>query len=135
MMIYLLKLKNGTEVIGSTDQDAVGKAGVELTDPFQINYRFVSGQPMPTISVSRYIPFAAEPIHFFKAEDISHATVPSNSFIEYYQSSLEYVKDTIDKGVDEDLHSIAEKSRSEKRDISDIYMSILERTQQDGPLN
>jgi len=135
MMIYLLKLKNGTEVIGSANEAEISKTGIELTDPFQINYRFVSGQPMPTISVSRYIPFAAEPVHFFRTEDISHATSPSASFIEYYLSSLDYVKETIDKGVDEDLHSIAEKSRAEKHDISDIYMSILERTQQDGPLN
>jgi hypothetical protein len=132
-MIVILKLKNGIEVIGTVvSADA---RGWDVANPFIINYRFVAGHPMPTISVSRYIPFAADHQHKFSKQDVMHHTTPSKAFASYYQKSLEYCEQHIDKNVDEDLNDIADRTPASDEDMSSVYKSILERTQFDGPLN
>lgn len=132
-MVVLLKLRNGTEVIGEASQNKY--EGVSLQDPFAINYRLVAGQPMPTISLSRYIPFSAEHKHFFAREDIMHKTLPSKAFEAYYLNSLSYCIDTLDKNIDEELGQAAEKTKNPKNDLLDMYAAILDSTQLDGPLN
>lgn len=132
-MIVLLKLKNGTEVIGEAAQVEYG--GVEIRDPFLINYRFSAGQPMPTISLSRYMPFSAEHVQYFAREDVMHNTNPSKAFELYYINSLQFCKDNLDKTVDNELSEAAEKAAGPKNELLEMYQAILERTQLDGPLN
>lgn len=132
-MHMLLKLKNGSEIVGKVANNDYN--GVELEDPFLINYRFVAGQPIPTISLSRYIPFAAQHHHFFARSEIMHESAPSAAFEAYYINSVEYCKEHVDKTVDDELTSAVARSSRGKNDLMDVYQAILERTQLDGPLN
>lgn len=131
-MALLLKLKNGTELIG----ESIKKTGIHLTlrDPFIINYRFVAGQPMPSISVSRYMPFSADHIHMFYAEDIMHTTAPSATFESYYNNALEYCRDVVDRSVEEELADAAARTNP-KHELTDIYEAILDNTKFSGPMN
>lgn len=132
-MYTLLKLKNGIEVVGKVIN--MDYHGVELEDPFIINYRFVTGQPVPTISLSRYIPFAAEHQHLFARVDIMHESAPSQAFGEYYANSVEYCRNFVDGPVEEELTTAAAKAPKGKPSLMEIYEAILERSQLDGPLN
>jgi hypothetical protein len=132
-MAALLKLKNGTEIIG----EIVKKTGTNITiqNPFIINYRFVAGQPVPSISVSRYMPFSADHIHIFYAEDVLHNVAPSATFEAYYNNALEYCVDIVDRSIDEELVDAASRTKGAKHELVDVYKAILERTSFDGPLN
>ncbi len=132
-MKMLLKLKNGVEVIGKAL--VVESDGVEMEDPFLINYRFAANQPIPTISLSRYMPFAAEHHHYFSRSEIMHEAAPTPAFDSYYETTVTYCKEVIDKSVEDELTSAVAKSPRGKSDLMDIYQAILERTQLDGPLN
>jgi len=132
-MIALLKLKNGIEVIGTVNTKA--RDYCVMDDPFIINYRFVSGQPMPTISLSRYVPFAATHSHSFMNEDVMHYVTPSEALELYYQQALEYCKEVVDKSVDEELLGAAARKHGSGNDLLDVYTAILERTNYQGPLN
>ena len=132
-MIALLKLKNGTEIIGVVNTKARDYCIID--DPFIINYRFVSGQPMPTISLSRYIPFAATHSHSFMNEDVMHYVTPSAALDAYYTQALEYCKDVVDKSVDGELMEAATRKQGAKNDLMDVYTAILERSNYQGPLN
>jgi hypothetical protein len=132
-MIVLIKTKNGAEIVGSLISNT--SDGVMLGDPFLINYRFAVGQPMPSISLSRYMPFAGDCERSFDWNDIMHYTSPSQPFEAYYINALEYCKEVVDKSVNEELMSAAVKTKNGKSDLTDIYKAILDRTNYDGPLN
>lgn len=132
-MLTILKLRNGQEVIGSVTQQH--DEHITVQDPLVINYRFVAGQPMPTISLSRYMPFSLAPSFEFFMEDIMHAVPPSDAFAAYYDNSIQYCREIVDKSVDDELSSAAQIPRSGKGDLMEIYQAILERTQVKGPLN
>lgn len=132
-MIVLIRTKNGTEIVGSVVEN--NSDGIILSDPFLINYRFSVGQPMPSISLSRYMPFAADYERRFEWADIMHSTTPSKPFETYYMNALEYCRENVDKSVNDELISAAVKTRGSKSDLTDIYQAILDRTNFDGPLN
>lgn len=132
-MVVLIKTKNGTEIIGDMVDNT--QEGILLSDPFVINYRFTVGQPMPSISLSRYMPFAADTERRFDWSDIMHQTVPRKPFETYYLNAVEYSKENVDKDVDEELMSAAARTKGSKTDLTDIYKAILDRTNYEGPLN
>jgi hypothetical protein len=135
-MLALLKLQNGTEVIGNVREEEETK--VVLEDPLQINYRLISTQPMPTVSVSRYMPFASEKIITFEKKNLLHVVKPKQAMIEYYNHALNNYKVVIDKNIEEELIG-ATRSRQEyneyEEDISESYKALLERLNFKGPLN
>lgn len=136
MALSLIKLSNGTELLGETRKTA---AGIQVIDPLQINYKFVSFQPMPTVSVSRYMPFAREPMFTFMADQIIHVVEPREAVVEYYYSSLAMYKQMIDQHIDEELHGVVERSESKSKqppkDMDELYSKLLERMEVDGPAN
>ena len=132
-MIVLIKTRSGAEIVGSVVKE--NAKGLVISDPFLINYRFTVGQPMPSISLSRYMPFAIDSERMFDWDDIMHNTVPSKPFEMYYQNALEYCKENVDKSVNDELTSAALKTKADKTDLTDIYKAILDRTNYDGPLN
>jgi bifunctional ADP-heptose synthase (sugar kinase/adenylyltransferase) len=133
-MLALIRLQDGTEVIGSVKEDHNSK--IVLEDPLQINYRLVAHQPMPTVSISRYMPFAEEQIFSFDKEDVMHIVQPKKSMAEYYKSALKNYKMVIDGNIDEELASAAHNDEEEvEGDINDAYKALLERMNFKGPLN
>lgn len=135
-MLALLKLYNGQEVIGSITEDLKTKVSIE--DPLQINYRLVSTQPMPTVSISRYMPFAANKVFTFDKKDLLHLVEPKPAMVEYYNHALNNYRRVIDKNVEEELVE-ATKPPDDYSDgengMSDAYQALLERLNYKGPLN
>lgn len=134
-MLALIKLCNGQEVIGSIKEDFDDR--VSLEDPLQINYRLVATQPMPTVSVSRYMPFAINQVFTFDKKDLLHIVEPKPAMVDYYKHALNNYKHVIDKNVEEELIGATKppEGYGEGDEISDAYQALLERLNHKGPLN
>lgn len=133
-MLTLIKLQNGTEVIGNVKESS--ETNITLEDPLQINYRLVATQPMPTVSISRYMPFASEKIFTFEKQQILHMVEPKKAMVEYYKSALKNYRTVIDKNVEEELSSAAGNDETGDGDeITEAYRALLERMNYKGPLN
>lgn len=137
-MLALIKLQNGTEVIGKVKEDL--KTRLILEDPLQINYRLVATQPMPTVSVSRYMPFAAACEFTFDRKDIMHAVEPKSAMAEYYKNALKNYKLVVDQNVEQELLNASQIDRMsaegyDEEDITDAYKALLERMNFKGPMN
>lgn len=133
MALSLVKLNNGTEIIGDVQKTTVG---MKVTDPLQINYKFVSFQPMPTVGVSRYMPFAANPVFTFTLDQILHITEPTAAMAEYYVHALSNYRDDIDAHIEDELMSVVGRSSIKKStNKEELYTALLERMESDGPAN
>lgn len=133
MALSLIKLINGTEIIGEVQKTTVG---LKITDPLQINYKFVSFQPMPTVGVSRYMPFAANPTFTFTLDQIVHVVDPSTAMAEYYAHALNNYREDIDAHIEEELMGVVGRSSLRKAaNKDDLYKALLERMEPEGPAN
>ena len=140
-MLALIKLKNGTEVIGNVIENLGGAVIVE--DPLQINYRLTATQPILMVSISRYLPFSIETTHTFDILDVMHVTTPKQSMAEYYKHALMEYKEAIDKNVDEELREATRIGQEldefngigAEEDMEDTYKALLERINFKGPPN
>lgn len=135
-MLVLIKLQNGTEVIGNVTEEL--KTKITIEDPLQINYRLVATQPMPTVSVSRYMPFSSDQTFTFDKKDLLHIAEPKYSMTKYYQHALNNYKEVIDETVDQELlyaTGIDTDVQEGTGDIADAYRALLERMNPKGPLN
>ena len=134
-MLALLKLQNGQEVIGNVKN--VEETRLEVEDAMQINYRLVPTQPMPTVSISRYMPFASESFVVFEKKDLMHVVEPKKSMANYYKHALHNYRTIIDKNIDEELADAIRSEYDERpaEDLNDAYRALLERVNIKGPLN
>ena len=133
MSLVLLKLQNGTELLG--DVVSFDDTQVQVRDPLQINYKFLSFQPMPAMSVSRYMPFANDSLFVFDTNDVLHVVEPKPIVVEYYNYALKNYQENIDPMVEMELSGAAERPIKSKSTKDDFYKAILERAENDGPLN
>lgn len=134
MTLALLKLQNGTEILG--DVVTYDDHKIEVRDPLQINYKFLSFQPMPAISVSRYMPFSSDDVFPFSLDDVVHVVTPKPAVVEYYQYALKNYQENIDPMIDMELSSVVDKPIRAKSPSEDMYKKILESAENDGgPLN
>lgn len=110
-MISLIKLKNGTEIIGEIKR--IGES-ILIEDPMQINYKTVDYTSLPVISFSRYCPFSSEDLFSFDMDSILHVTPVRQSLEEYYKQAIGYHKDVVSKHLDEELFdaTLAKKASS-----------------------
>lgn len=136
-MLALIKLQNGQELIGNVKEEK--ETTVILEDPLQINYRLVATQPMPTVSVSRYMPFSSEKVFAFDKKDLLHVSEPKLAMAEYYKHALNNYKMIIDKNVEDELRYATKSPDDEEDDdgdkITEAYKALLERMNFKGPLN
>ena len=136
-MLALIKLQNGVEVIGNVKEEL--KTTITLVDPLQINYRLVATQPMPTVSVSRYMPFSSTHEFTFSKKDLLHIVEPRQAMSEYYTHALYNYKSMIDDSVEQELLQAAASDRidmpEEGDEITEAYRALLERINLKGPLN
>lgn len=139
-MLALLKLQNGTEIIGNVKEEQDTKIVIE--DPLQINYRLAASQPMPTVSISRYMPFASEQVISFNKHDLLHVMEPKKAMAEYYTNALHNYKAVIDENVEQELINASQSTKhlqemedADEDEITDAYRALLERMNYKGPLN
>lgn len=133
MALSLVKLTNGTELLGDVKKTT---SGISITDPLQINYKFVSFQPMPTVGVSRYMPFAADTTFTFFIDQVAHVVEPKQTMADYYVHALNNYRQDIDAHIDGELMGVVGKSSIKKAsNKEELYTALLERMEADGPAN
>lgn len=134
MALALLKLHNGTELLGDVVECDDHK--MQVRDPLQINYKFLTFQPMPAISISRYMPFAEDTLFAFCLDDVLHAVVPKQAVVDYYHYALRNYQENIDPMVESELVTASERTVKPKTAMDDMYKALLDRAENDGgPLN
>jgi hypothetical protein len=130
-MLTLIKLNNGTEVLGTVDSD--NDKSLTIRNPMQINYRLTSAQPTPVISVSRYMPFSEVNVFTFNKVSILHETKPRRSMEEYYYHALQTHSETIDNSIDRELLNAVGFQNED--DLSQAYKDLLEHLHYGGLAN
>ena len=122
-MIALIKLSNGTEIIG----DIVGQDLKSLTirDPLQINYRQRMDMAPPAVYLHRFVPFAFNTEHVLKYEQILSYSVPIPGLVNYYSATLNAIRNNVDKFVDEEL-TLAANSYAENEE-EEIRRAMMEK--------
>ena len=129
--MLLIKLYNGTEVLGEIIEcdDEV----MRIQDPFQVNYKHLSFQPMPAMSISRYMPFAGDNVFTFDTGDIMHIMPPKQAVIDYYEYALRNFQENIDPIVESELQSVVDRpAKVQGGAKEDVYKAILDRAENDG---
>lgn len=142
-MVSLIKLQNGTEMVGEISHQT--NTHVTVKDPLQINYRMVTTQPMPVVSISRYMPFAENTTFIFEKAQLLHLSEPKEAMCSYYSNALHNYRAVVDRNVDKELQAAADmynahtksKTASHLEDFSDpdLQEALLERLTFKGHLN
>jgi len=103
-MTIILKLSNGTEVVG----DLLNKNGHSFTisKPLQINYRYYQGS-VPSISFVRYIMFSDSENVTFNFDDVMHNVTAREAFARYYTTVVDNYYGELEKVVDKEFDSAA----------------------------
>jgi len=104
-MISLIKLTNGTEIIG----DIINQENETVTvrDPLQINYRQRMDMAPPTVFLHRFIPFAMNTDHTIRDDHVLSYSVPLPGLVVYYAATLNAIKTSVDTSVDNELQEAA----------------------------
>ena len=129
--IRLVKLTNGTEVIGKVVH--ISKSGITLEDPIQINYRNTNFA-IPSVSATRYLQFANTRVVHFEPKDFLHIVGIIVGMERFYKYSLSNFQKNVDSAIDEELGSDAYDEQVDG-DKSKQYKAFLERITTDSPLN
>jgi hypothetical protein len=117
-MVSIIKLTNGTEVIGSVLEE--NKQMLVIDNPLQINYITRSPADPPIISLHRYIPFSNKTIISFKQEHVLGKVEPLHNMVSYYNTSLKNIQLHIDPAIDNEL-----ASASDVKELSDESLARL----------
>jgi hypothetical protein len=126
MSVSLIKLKNGTEIIGQIVQL---NEKVILEDPMQINYKYAEATSLPVVSFSRYCPFSIENIFQFDMTDVLHLTPVKKAVEDYYLHAITNYKNTSEKYIDEEFsNAIDPKSSLE----NEMFRKYLQKVKIDG---
>lgn len=100
-MISLIKLTDGTEIIGNVLEET--KNEVVVDNPLQINYTIKNHANPPVISLQRFMPFSGTTISKFKQEHVISKVAPLSNMIKYYDTSLKGIQSHVDPALDQEL--------------------------------
>lgn len=132
-MIALIKLTNGTEIIGDViKQDS---EFITVKDPLQINYRQRLDMAPPTVSLHRFNPFASNTEHMFRDEHILNYSVPLPGLVKYYTATLGTIKDNVDSHVNNELVEAANSYLMEDSEEDEVKKAMYEMAQLKPLLN
>lgn len=125
--ICILKLKNGTELVGDIVSDSLDK--ITINSPLQIDYKYMPGNMFPIILLKAFILLAKDNVQvvFDKAEVF--AVVPAReSFAKYYNivsSSHDDMK-IYDKALNNLVYQTMPVSKIPDMEKQSLFRSILE---------
>lgn len=127
-MYKIVKLTNGTEIIGDVLFNNEDPHLVAVDKPMQINYRVFQNVGFPSISLIRYSLLADNNPVIFSAKDIMNIIEPRQKFVDYYIATVDTAFKHYDEIVDEQLNlAIARHSQdSDTPADSEAYKSLLE---------
>jgi hypothetical protein len=101
MNTLLIKLVDGTEVIGSINNNSDG--GVTITDPLQVNYYVRNPASAPIITLHRYMPMSDQKEYSFLQSHILSVANPKKGMIEYYRATLKDITNNLDLDLNNEL--------------------------------
>jgi hypothetical protein len=119
-MITIIKLTNGTEIVGTVitqDSDSV-----TVEDPLQINYKQRMDMAPPTVFLHRFNPFAKNTTQKFRYIHILSFAEPMDGLVKYYSATLNSIKEDVDTHVDNELNEAAKSFNDEPNDIDRAMM-------------
>jgi hypothetical protein len=88
-MIKIIKLLNGTEIIGSILQE--NNNIIEIDNPIQINYKNIESS-IPSISLTRYMQFSKIRKCTFEKSNVVNIVEPLEGMVSYYNTALHHFK-------------------------------------------
>jgi len=127
-MIRIIKLVNGTEVVG--DIVFENNHVLEVENPVQINYKNIEA-PIPSVSLTRYIQFSKTKKCTFEKHNVMHVIVPLEGLESYYNTALFHFEQEIDQTINRELIKVS----MNEEDQDEQYLALLERISTNQPLN
>lgn len=127
-MINIVKLKNNTEVIGSTV--SIDEERVVLENPFTINYMISPDSDRPIVGLLRFMQFAEDFRTTFRREDIMTVAIARNSMADYYKDVLKTYEKEIDDSVDKELRRVVAERGLEETEADnsvDVLSAMLDK--------
>lgn len=131
-MISIVKLVNGSELIGDLTKDE--KDALSLSDALTINYRYKNDYSPPIISLTRFSSFSASKEVQLKPNHVISILEPTDSMIKYYHVSLKNIVEHIDPAIDQELATAA----GDDKDLSpesQAKLALIERHVTKATLN
>ena len=111
MTITLIKLSDGTEVIGDVVQD--DQRSIVVKKPLLIHYRYFVGG-VPSVSFSRYMMFAASTHVNLNRSHVIAKVEAREAFADYYTDNVEDYYSNLESTVDEELKSALSTTEKEQ---------------------
>jgi len=113
-MVSIVKLLNGTEVIGNI----VSESDKELVvnHALQVNYRIRQDTGFPMVSLHKYIPFAGEDNITFSKQQVLNKVKPLPGMIKYYSQVLESIQE-VSQDINRDLIEAANEQVTDENSI------------------
>lgn len=132
MAVSLIKLKNGTEIIGELQKAGIDSC-VVLENPLQINYKHVDYSSQPIISFSKYCPLSNETLFKFDmTHDVMHVTTVRKHLELYYNVAMRD-REMIEKALDTELQNVISEHEQDDTHPSESKMiDFLTRVKIDG---
>lgn len=132
-MYKIVKLTNGTEIIGDVMLNDDDPHLVAVDKPMQINYRVFQNVGFPSISLIRYSLLADNTPIVFSAKDIMNIIEPRQKFIDYYVATVDTAFKHYDEIVDDQLNLAIARHSSDSDAHADpeSYRSLLENFESD----
>lgn len=100
MSIAVIKLVNGTEIVGNV----LGEGStVTVEDPLQINYRQKTNGGLPSVSLHRFNPFSLNNVYTFLTNEVLSVDPPVPGMVKYYEVSIKTIRSQVDSLINEEL--------------------------------
>lgn len=123
-MLALIKLTNGTELIGEIINQ--NEQFVTLKDPLQINYKQRMDMAPPTVYLHRFNPFSNASEHTFRDEHVLTYSSPLPGLIQYYTATLGTIKSSVDEHINNELKDAAATYSDEESESDEVKRAMME---------
>lgn len=122
-MYKIIKLTNGTEVIGDVLFNQEDHNLIAINKPMQINYRLFQNAVMPSISLVKYTLLGSNEPVVFSMKDVLNVIEPKKMFVDYYTATVDSAFEHYDHLIDRELGLAIERNTGEE---PDPYQQLLE---------
>lgn len=124
-MYKIVKLTNGTEVIGDVLFNTKDENIIAIDKPMMINYKTFQNAILPAISLIRYSLLASNEPIIFSMKDVMNVIEPRQLFVDYYTSTVDTAFNHYDEVVDRELGMAIDRHKEDEENEEDQYTFLL----------
>lgn len=124
-MYKIIKLTNGTEVIGDVLFNTRDENIIAIDKPMMINYKTFQNAILPSISLIRYSLLASNEPIVFSMKDVMNVIEPRQLFVDYYTSTVDTAFNHYDEVVDRELGMAIDRHKEDEGSEEDQYSILL----------